>query len=315
MLNLDAPERVMDLVIVPSPYGAYHGAPKRPEIFFDRSYCLYDDVWLADFDGDFVDAVMDACSPRGENFNPVRQYGGPYGFIRVNAPEIGTYRFDADGRLAVCVGLSRLAFPTAVGFQYAARIRTPNAGARIIAPMPPTNLNPYAFVSDERSNWLIPDDVPLIRRLVESYFTNKPTARIGSALWQFETAFRSYYVDTRWPLLVTGLEALVHIRGERDPKHRTRHAGSTRVFAQRLAILAARVGQPSATESVLRNIYDRRSTLVHGQGLGQLDQTTRELYDATEQLLAGVLRTALLEPEFSALFASDAAIQAAFPLS
>jgi hypothetical protein len=100
MLNLDARERVVDLVVVPSPYGAYHGAPKRPEIFFDRSYCIYDDLWLADFDGDFVDAVMDACSPRGENFNPVRQYGGPYGFIRAHtgSTQMGAWLSASDCR-------------------------------------------------------------------------------------------------------------------------------------------------------------------------------------------------------------------------
>lgn len=313
MLIREGEERVIDLVIVPSPYAVR--TPSRPITFFEDSHHIFEDVWLAHYEGDFADAVMDACSVRGENFNPTRQYGGPYGFIRTNAPQSGTYAFDSDGRLTLCVGLSRLAHPSSINYQYAARIRHWPNGSRIIAPVRIANLNHAAFVSDEEGNWLIPDDVPLIRSLVSSYYASKPPVRLGTALWHFETAFRSYYVDTRWPLLATGLEALVHIGSERDPRDPRRYAGSTRVFVKRIARLAAQVDQAHVTESILYDIYDRRSGLVHGQGLGQLDAATRALYETTEKLLAAILRRGILDTAFAGQFVDDSSVQAALPLT
>jgi hypothetical protein len=127
-------------------------------------------------------------------------------------------------------------------------------------------------------------------------------------------AARNYYVDVRWPLLVTGLEALVHIADERDPRNSTRYAGSTRVFVDRLLALGRADPKLGVGEVELREVYDRRSTLVHGQGFGQLNARNKDLYRTTESLLRGVLKKCVLEPTFADTFRSDDALRSAYPL-
>ena len=307
-------EIAVDVVVMPDPYASAGTSSQRIE-FFEYSHRLFEDLWLAKFNPEFSKAVMVACTAPGENLSPsFWTFGGPYGFVRVSAPDEDPYKFDPDGRLANCIALSRLAQPTSLGFEYAARVRRRANGSRMIIPARPTELNPHAFVSAENLNWLTPGDLSLITALVESYFKSPPPKRVDSAFWYFEAASRSFYVDHRWPLLVAGLEALVRVSGEKNPKDPNRYPGSTDVFAKRLAQISTMLQQPVLAEQTLRDIYKRRSNLVHGQGLGQIDGTMRMLYDATELLLRTILRRAMLDGVFAALFASDQAVKQGLPL-
>jgi hypothetical protein len=315
-IGLEDSPSIIDVLLVPSPYPHDNERTTREVVFFEGSLRISEDVWLADFETEFARDVLNACSQSGENFRPTRQYGAPYGFVRVSIPYASEHslHFDHDRRLLTTVALSRLVHPTSIGFQYAARVRRWPNGRREIIPHRSHHINDFAFVVDTSENWLVPDDVPAIGRVLDAYLAKVLPQRIGSALWHFETVARTYYIDIRWPLLVTGLEALVHIAGERDPRNVLRYAGSTRVFVDRL--LAVGLAKPALAvpEAQLREIYDRRSTLSHGQSFGSLDQKTKDLYRKTENLLRSILKEAILDQAFAGTFATDGVLETSYPL-
>jgi hypothetical protein len=148
---------------------------------------------------------------------------------------------------------------------------------------------------------------------LSAYYDGKPHTRVARGLWFYEAAFRQAYVDLRWSFLVTALEALVHIPKERlaDGKGK---AGTTQVFVDRLLHFATLDHQLAISEQKLRDFYDERSTVAHGQVFSKLDQRLRELYDDLEEFSRRVLRKAIIEPGFAACFASDTQIQTTLPL-
>lgn len=204
--------------------------------------------------------------------------------------------------------------PTSIAFSYAARVRYPAYGGRQIIPGAPSNLNPHAFVSEELSDWLIPSDVPSLIELVQAYQKQNAPQRVRNALWNHESAFRNYFIENRWAMIVTGIESLVHIRDEKDPKT-GKHAGSTRVFAQRGSQLATLLGVAGLDEVALRRSYAMRSEIVHGSGVPEVGADAKRLYESTESLLSTCIARALLDDSFAAQFQSDKSVQSAFPLS
>jgi hypothetical protein len=308
----------VDVAIMATPYVTSGAGAGRPIQFFERSIHIFENLWLAKFSTDIAHAVMTACEAPGENVPTFRQFGGPFGILRVAAAGEDPVQFDPDGRLAACIALSRLAHPTSLDHQYAARVVRPANGTRSSIPGQPSGqlmfLSRRAFVSEDTSNWLIPDDIPLIGKLAASYFTSPPSKRVNSALWYLESAFRSYFVEHRWPFLVAGLESLVHIRDEKSPPNSRRWATSTEVFVKRLGKVGKRLQESAFDDEKLRKMYDRRSGLVHGQGLGQMEEETRGLYPATESLLRTGLRRALLDTVFAAIFRSDYAVSQELPI-
>jgi hypothetical protein len=174
------------------------------------------------------------------------------------------------------------------------------------------HLNTHAFVINLKNAWLTPDDIPELVGLSTAYFAQKLCGRITSALWYFEATARSYYIDTRWPLLATCLEALVHIRDERLLSGR--YAGSTKVFVERLLSLAQLDVNLSISEEDLRTIYGWRSHLAHGRIFGNIEPEQQRLYSEMESFARKVLKKAILDRVFHDIFATDQAIEAALPL-
>src|SRR5262249_24076185 len=127
---------------------------------------------------------------------------------------------------------SRIVHPTAAGFTSAARILDRPGGSAQIIPASHSTLNPAAFVIAPNENWLIPADLPDLRDLLRALHADLLPRRLESALWHHEAAARHSFIDLRWPLLTTSLEALVRIKDERLPSGR--FAGSTKVFVDRL---------------------------------------------------------------------------------
>lgn len=307
-------ESATDILLVPSPYARGRATPERPQAFFDASHRLHEDVWIQKPTPDLIELVAKACTAPGHNFSPIRQYGFPYAFARHNAPLADPYLFDPDSRLLAAVALSRLVYPTSVGFGYAARIIRREGSEPVIVAAHITGLNRHAFVLDDTLDWLIPSDIDPLSELIAAYHARPRPKRVSSALWHREFAARAHYVDQRLPALVTGLEALVHINGERDPKS-GRYAGSTRVFRQRCSQLGSQLSVPATSEADLQEIYELRSGVVHGQGFAGLDPRTLAQITTAERLLSAALRRAILDPQFSVQFDSDANIQSSLPLS
>lgn len=166
-----------------------------------------------------AEAILDACSPRGENHEPYRQYGATYAFYKDFPANPHPYkpRFDPTLELQLALFLSRLVHPTSMGLERSVRIRWWANGKREMIAYDPWDQNPNAFVAYPNEDWLLPSDMPALSALLTAYYANKPPPRVARALWFYEAAFRQYYVDLKWAFLVMALEALVHIRKEKLP--------------------------------------------------------------------------------------------------
>jgi hypothetical protein len=304
----------VDIVLVSTPYFQAGDPPKRPLEYFNELFQLAEDCWIGLVDSDLSEAVVNAVHPPGENFDAIRQYGFPYAFIRNPAPidPKNAYDFDPDARLLAAIALSRLVHPTFVGFHTAARILRLHGGDRQIVPYNQYHLNPYAFVVDPSAAWLIPSDVPAIRALFAAYLRQDAPNRIRAALWYFEVASRSYFLDVSWALLSTGLEALVRIRDERTVNGAK--VGSTRAFVERLSQIGRLDSSLYVSEADLRDIYELRSSIIHGFIPAVADPRSRSLFELKQSLLRGILRKALLDRSFAAIFASDDNLQRALPI-
>lgn len=249
--------------------------------------------------------ILDACEPRGINLpKPHHAFGSQYGIGRL-APPGHAHQFDPDLRLRTCVQLSRVAHPTALSFVFAGRLTTD--GDRRITEFAPARLiagGRHAFVADPPRNWLNDDHVAVLRQLLASFDPDLLPRRVLNALFYHEYLHQLQTVDARWPMATTGLEALIH----------TDRHNSTRQFVQRLLGLQARVELAIADEGDLLAMYDRRSTLAHGQTLGGLTPENKRLYELLELLLRTAIKNAILTPAFGDLFRDDAIIRSTWPV-
>jgi hypothetical protein len=301
---------VTDVVLARDPYSQHDDKSRRPLEWFRSLIEVIPEVTIGPVEIDFSDAVMNACDPRHENFEPIRQFGCPYGFFRkpTEPPANEGPSLDPDTRLLTCVALSRLVHPTSIGFEYAARVREWVNGARQIIANVNHTLNPYAFVVRTNENWLNPSDVPAISRLAAAYMANRPPLRVTNALWRYENAARAYYIDLRWLELTIALEGLVHIHNEQP------RVNSTRAFVKRLAGLGRLDPALAMSEEDLTAMYLERSYLAHGD-LRVLHPLVQSLYDKLDTFTRAVLRKAVEDHEFGSIFADDGAIQAALPVA
>lgn len=319
IVSRSGPGQATDYVLVVLPYADYSPvtSPRAVE-YFTGEIEVSDDIAIGPIAPGLSEAIITACSPRHENYHLPTPAQAAYALWRRHpASDTPPHpAFDADNRLATCVLLSRLVHPTAIGFQYAARVRTWGAKDRVITALRDGSINPNAFVIDTSSNWLVPTDIPALAYLFDHFYRHTRPNRINSALWYSEYAARSYFIDFRWPQVVTGLEALVKIYGELAPtkKGKRRKVGSTESFVSRLSQLGQLDRRLAISEKDLTEIYDTRSVLTHGQPLGALDQHKRDLYAAAEQLLRGILFRAIVDTTLGSIFASDASIQSHLPV-
>ena len=115
---------------------------------------------------------------------------------------------------------------------------------------------------------------------------------------------RTYYLDLRWNLVVSGLEALITV----DDKHVTKQ------FIHRVGILGTEFGI-ALSEGELRKAYTFRSELAHAQSfLHDLHAVLppnqhKSVYDKLESLLRAVVKRSLLDKAFGQNFADKAAVK------
>jgi hypothetical protein len=100
-------------------------------------------------------------------------------------------------------------------------------------------------------------------------------------------------------MIATALEALIH------PDRK----GSTAQFVTRTAKMATAVGLPAFNRDNALRFYDRRSSLAHGQGLGNLRPEDQTLYVIGEDFLRTVLKKAILDTQFANRFNDEYSIK------
>jgi len=289
-----------DVVLFPTPK-ELDGQRKPIQRTFDLSSNLRIDI----LSRSVSKTIFESCEPPGYNFDPVRQYGQQYSFIRDNPPIAEPLHWDSDQRLQYCIALSRIVHPTTISFEFAARISENEQGeVQKVVPGPVYGLGSLAFVIDPKLNCLSEDDAKELKHILSAWESNPLKDPVAMALWYHEYASRSYEMDIRWPLIAIGLEALIHT---------DRHQ-STKQFVNRVIKLSEKVGSISISSDEASEMYDLRSSLSHGQGPGNLAPEKNELYDKMERLLRLVIKKAILDTSFNALLSDPDRIRDEWPV-
>lgn len=252
-----------------------------------------------------AEKVFEACEPKEYNHNPTRQYGQLYSFIRENPPNSDDFNWDEDQRLQLCLALSRLVHPTSISTEYAARIfKTSDGTIEKIIPGLVSGNSSAAFVFDTNSDYLTKIDAQNLRQLIEAFERKPLEDPLTRAMWYHEYAARSYEIDLRWTLIATGIEAIVH-------KDRNK---STKQFVERVQKLSIAVGVKNITENQAKNMYEFRSSLAHGQGLGKITPEEEELYKKMEDILRLTIQKSILEKAFRDFLSNPDQVRKSWPV-
>jgi len=214
-------------------------------------------ISIEELDRDTAELVMNACTPRGHYFVPVRQFGQRYSFVRqvpLNELEEHHYAWDTDGTLDDALTLSRLVRDNGYSTQYAARLLDYEDGQRCVV---------YTHRDDKsiwrlhrNREWLDAAEGRELAALLAAYWDcrERLPPRVRRAMWRMAYAPRMRWADMVLPILVGGIEALLKVgRGE-----------LTRQFKKRVPALAADVGIDGLGEDLAARLYHGRSDWVHG---------------------------------------------------
>jgi len=265
---------------------------------------LEENISIEKLPRDLSESIFSCCEPKGLS-NAVRQYAQLYSFVRYNAPASPPLHWDSDERLQICMALSRLIYPTTISFEYSARISYEEDEIHDIIPGPVSGFGAHAYVTRENSrNWLTEAEGQETAALLSAYSRASLPERIRQALWYLEYAFRTHFMDVRWPLICMGFESLIH----------TDRYRSTKQFSFRVEKLALEVGKSDFPEQEADEAYTMRSKLVHGKLIRDMEDYKLEIYEALEDILRSVLKKAILYSSFADIFSSDATIRNKWPI-
>lgn len=270
---------------------------------------ITDDIYIQQMPKDLWKLIADSCTVSGM-VDAQRQFTQLYAFVREYSswPE-GPNRiiWDHDERLQLCMGLSRIVHPTTISFEYSGRVLYEGHGIIEVIPGPATGFGAHAWVSsDDWRNWLTEDDARDISALVRAFFRpdSQLCTRVKQSLWYLEYAYRTEFLDIRWPLICMGLESLIH----------TDKRNSTLQFKKRVSKMAEHVGIQDFPENKAEEAYGMRCALAHGQLLRDMGQIKQELYEKVENVLRLAIKRAILEPPYNLMFSNDEKIREYFPL-
>ena len=286
----------------------YPGPKTAPQIAADARFDLAGDLWIERLDTEFAKRIQRACEPANHKiYNDVWDRH-LYAFVR-EAPANEVTRYEGVIPLLTVIALSRLVRPTSTGDRYCANVMPYPGSDPPIQAVQMHGVCPDVFPGDTSRDWLSPDDGAELRQLMSWVSEKKEMQkRVHRAFWNHEQAMRTYYLDPRWNLIVSGFEALLNVD----------LSDSRRQFVRRVGKLATEFGA-ALSEAELTHAYTLRSKLAHAQGfLFDLHAVLppdkhRALYDKLELLLRATVKKCLLDDAFAQNFASDASVKARWP--
>lgn len=321
-----APQALRDVLLVPTSDVAdedeeweLHPPAGNPPLDLGRG------LWLTqELNGSAAEAIMDACEPRGQNFEPYRQYGCRYAFVRDLPPEeysTAPYSWDREQVLLTAFTLSRLVLDNGYSTQYAARVvEFFDDHTQII--LGPVNLEgALAYRARDDRDWLDAAEARQLATLLDRFWSREKnlTERVGNAIWLVEQAARRRHAFEALLSVVAGLEALTNT-GPRQ---------STKQFVERVSALAQEVGVQGVSRSLTRRLYERRSVAVHGRRLRLIaatrtngptagdshlaDRAIRELA-LIQDVLRGAVRRCIEDETFGGHFVDENAVRTKWPV-
>jgi hypothetical protein len=327
--------RVRDLLVVPS--FTSDGDWRRFPPFQGEPADLGRGLRLEVLADDESDLVMNACTERGHHFWAMRQFDAMYAFVlEVNLAvyEQHSYAWDVDGVLRRALQLSRLIQDNGYGTTYAARVVDFDGGFQQVIPQ--AHWHPYFIdtyrVRDDR-DWFTGDQAEELAQLLDCWWRNEAAfpVRIQRSLSLAEGVVHQAVIERALVMLFMGFEALIN-------------TGKTQVTKQvgvRLRALAQELEFDGISRSFVEDMYDDRSSPAHGHALEKLYRGTPKpaLPEGAEQEVGqddergdevnveylaklaklqdfqrAILRKAIQEAEFAAIFASDEMIEQRWPL-
>lgn len=283
-------------------------------------------VMLGRLSNEDAELVMNACSSRGHYFNPIRQFGQRFSFIRnVDLARWEQQRsaWDDEGVIYDCLSLSRLVRDNAYSTEYAARIIDHEDGVQQVIYTPNAE-SKHAYRFRRGRDWPDHAEAAELRHLAQAYWScaEELPARIRRAMWRTEYSAWVRWADLALPIIVSGLESLI----------KTERYGATAQFTQRVPALAAELGVDGVTAGRSEEVYDARSEWVHGthvklftvgmqaqqrQAQGPTTALESEAFATValfQDVLRGAIRRALLDPDFRAIFEDDSTVRRRWPL-
>jgi hypothetical protein len=286
-------------------------------------------ITIEDLDNDLAELVMNACTPRGHYFVPVRQFGQRYSFVKEVSLEEWKERhftWDTDRTLDDALTLSRLVRDSGYSTEYAARLIDYEDGQRCVVYVPYREDKAIYRLRRGRE-WLDAAEGRELAALLAAYWDCREDLppRVREAMWRMAFGPRIRWADMLVPILVSGLEALLKI-GRRD---------LTEQFKRRVPALAADLDVDGMTEELAERLYDGRSDWVHGShvqlfvGPGSAaetqgddepegpqtrdEQSTFAAVALLEDVLRRAVRRAIEDPDFRQVFDADESIGERWP--
>ena len=269
---------------------------------------LGDGIKLMQFE--HSEEIFDACGPSGPNFNPVRQFGEQYSFVRERDSaevEESLFGFDEDGRLQHALCLSRLVRDNGFSFQYGARVIEGPGEKRTIRPFGATDGNAAYRILEGAREWLDGNEAQVLADLLAEFHDADLPARVKEALWRSEFATRMQRIDMMVFVIVSGLEALLKVGRGR----------ATSQFKRRVTALAAEMEVDGVDEGVCACMYDARSGWAHGHQIffdladpptPEEERRVKEEVALFRDVLRCAIRQAIEDADFRAIFDDDNAI-------
>jgi len=254
-----------------------------------------------------AEAVIEACMSRGLHFDPARQFGELYSFVRRSLPSEPFYTFDSDHVMQDALGLSRLVQVNPHCTQYAARIIDGSRadGERVIAPLPAPDRF-YAYVPPTEQAHLDVSQAHELGSLLDRFHAGRHglPERVRNALWSCEYAAREYFRELASVQVASGLEALI----------KTEMRSATDQFATRVAGMAADLGIAGVDAKLLRGFYAERSGQVHGDPRPVENETeANHRLGLVHSVLRAAIRRAIEDGDYAAVFAGPESIQRRYP--
>lgn len=270
--------------------------------------------------------VMDACSPRGHFFIPIRQYGMRNALVReisLEAYEENNYNWDTERVLHDALALSRLVRDNASSTEYAARIVDHEDGEQQVIYYQGFESG-LAYRLGKERDWLDAEDAVALRDLLSAYWARREQLppNVARALWRAEDCARERWLDNRLPGVVTGLEALVN----------TNKRQVTKQFTVRVAALADELEIAGVGRRLARRLYNARSQAYHGRRIALLsatqdperqkrqsppepdvEKTVREIA-LLEQVLRQAVRRCILDEDFAKHFRDAGTVRRRWPV-
>jgi hypothetical protein len=259
----------------------------------------------------FAERIFAATPLRGENWSPERQFRAVHAYVRdawnegESTAAIDTW--DHDRRIWPSVQLSRLIRDNGTSTEHAAQLLIRADGSERIVPFDGFESHVVYRLYPDRPGWLDTHEAVELRTLLDAYWGGSALPdRVRRALRQTDAIMGERYLEYAIPLVVGGFESLLKV-GRDFLKAQ---------FSQRGHALAAEVGIPLSVREC-EQVYEDRSALVHGVGVDLKQPHERDefgrRFNALQETLRRIVRRAIEDPTFAAIFTDDARITNRWP--